>query len=310
MSPHLMMKYRLASFGGLRKGESSQPSSTTTVQKADPWEGQQPYLKDVFAEAQRQYQSGTPTYYQGQKTASVDPATLAAQQSLTANSGVQQGQADLTAATNRFNMTDARDVNTNPYLQSAIQAAIRPMVQNFNDAGGTMANIRSEGVVNQQGGGTRQGIAEGIAASRLNQQIGDVASTMASAGYQSGLDASGKAVALAPQVQAMQTAPAAALDAVGQQRQTYEQQQINDAIDQWNWEQNLPSAKLANYQNLVQGSYGGTGSSTSTGTTPTAQRNPLMGAVGGAMAGFQLGSMVPGIGGPIGAGVGALLSFL
>ena len=30
---------------------------STTVQKADPWEGQQPYLKDVFKQAKKFYDS-------------------------------------------------------------------------------------------------------------------------------------------------------------------------------------------------------------------------------------------------------------
>lgn len=284
-------------------------TSTTTVQKADPWAGQQSYLTDIFTEAQKQYQSPTPQYYSGPVTASADPLTLEAQQKLQTAAGTQDVVANNTAAANNFNMTDARDVNSNPYLQAAIQAAITPMVQNFNDAGGVMSNIRTEGVTNQQGGGSRQGVAEGIAASRLNQQIGDVASTMASQGYQSGLDASTKAIAVAPQVQSMLATPAQTLDAVGQQKQSYEQQAINDIIDKWNWEQNLPAAKLAQYQNTVQGNYGGTSSGMSTGTTPTASRNPIMGALGGAMSGMSLAPML-GLSGPVGAGIGALLSFL
>ncbi len=32
--------------------------STQTVQKSDPWEGAQPFLKDVFQQSQGLYQSG------------------------------------------------------------------------------------------------------------------------------------------------------------------------------------------------------------------------------------------------------------
>ena len=32
--------------------------STTTVQKADPWEGQQPYRKEVVEEAKKLYENG------------------------------------------------------------------------------------------------------------------------------------------------------------------------------------------------------------------------------------------------------------
>jgi hypothetical protein len=36
----------------------------TTVQKSDPWSGQQPYLSQQFAEAQKLYQNKTPQYNQ------------------------------------------------------------------------------------------------------------------------------------------------------------------------------------------------------------------------------------------------------
>ena len=36
--------------GGIM-GSSGGSSTTTTVQKADPWSGQQPYLRDVFSQA-------------------------------------------------------------------------------------------------------------------------------------------------------------------------------------------------------------------------------------------------------------------
>ena len=51
--------------------------STTTVQKADPWSGQQPYLKEIFGEAQRLYQSGSlaPSFYPGQTVAQESPWT-------------------------------------------------------------------------------------------------------------------------------------------------------------------------------------------------------------------------------------------
>ena len=38
---------------------------TTTTQKADPWSGQQPYLKFGFNQAQNLYNSGGPQFYPG-----------------------------------------------------------------------------------------------------------------------------------------------------------------------------------------------------------------------------------------------------
>lgn len=63
-------------------GKGSSGGSTTTVQKADPWEGQQPYLvggihingvpiAGTFYEANKLYQNGqlAPEYYPGQTVA-------------------------------------------------------------------------------------------------------------------------------------------------------------------------------------------------------------------------------------------------
>ena len=52
-------------------GSSGGSSNTTTIQKADPWSGQQPYLRDIFAEAKKLYDSGglSVDYYPGSPVA-------------------------------------------------------------------------------------------------------------------------------------------------------------------------------------------------------------------------------------------------
>ena len=49
--------------GLCRFGGGSQSGSTTTVQKSDPWSGQQPYLTFGFNEAQNLFDSATPQYF-------------------------------------------------------------------------------------------------------------------------------------------------------------------------------------------------------------------------------------------------------
>ena len=73
--------------------------STTTVQKADPWSGQQPYLKEIFQEAQGLYQSGgmAPAYYPGQTVAPESAWTqqaraMQAQRALEGSASVQNAQ--------------------------------------------------------------------------------------------------------------------------------------------------------------------------------------------------------------------------
>jgi hypothetical protein len=210
-------------YEGGGKGGGSAPTQTVQ-QSSSPWAGQQPYLSDIFARAQANMNSGGPAYYPGQVTATPDALTTQAQNTLIGAATQQGNLANTTAASNQFNMTNARDVNSNPFLQAAIDAAIRPLTRSFTQAGGTLNQTRDQAQGAGQFGGSRQGVAEGIANQAYLDKVGDVASTMASQGYQSGLDASIKSAALTPQTQQALAAPAASLDAVGQQRNAYAQQ--------------------------------------------------------------------------------------
>lgn len=58
---------------------------------------------------------------------------------------------------------------TNPYLQQQADALTANLTRNFNE--NVMPGIRSEALASGQYGGSRQGIAEGLAASRLNQDL-------------------------------------------------------------------------------------------------------------------------------------------
>jgi hypothetical protein len=91
---------------------------------------------------------------------------------------------------------------------------------------------------------------------------------------------------------------AAALSEAGGVKDDYQQQLINADIDRYNYESQQPLTALSNYNQLIQGTYGGTST-----TTGQQQRGSLLGgALGGAASGAALGSMF----GPVGTGVGAL----
>lgn len=90
-----------------------------------------------------------------------------------------------------FLMGPALDPQNNPALQSAIQAAIRPVTDTYSQT--VMPGIRSEAINNNMMGSNRQGIAEGIASKGLMNQVGDIASKLSNEGYNAGLDALTKA---------------------------------------------------------------------------------------------------------------------
>ena len=80
--------------------KSGGATSTTTVQKADPWSGQQPYLRDVFAEAKKFYDSGrlTPDFYPGNTV--VQPSVWSQQALQMQAERALSGSASLNAAQN------------------------------------------------------------------------------------------------------------------------------------------------------------------------------------------------------------------
>lgn len=79
------------------------------------------------------------------------------------------------------------DANANPFLQSYMAAALHPLQDQFSNV--TMPGIAGDAITAGGFGGSRQGIAEGLAAKGLSQASGDVTSKMASEGYGQGIGA-------------------------------------------------------------------------------------------------------------------------
>lgn len=277
-----------------------------TLEKSDPWAGQQPYLLDLFARAQQQ--SEQPAQYFPQSTvAPQSQATLQGQQEALHTAQGALGTLGLAGTKNAlFNLGPAMDVSTNPYLQSAIAAAQRPVIQQFTDPGGPLSQARTQFVDTGGYGGSRHALTESVLGGRLSQTLGDISSTLASRGYETGLDAAIRQQALLPQTQAAALAPATTMSQVGAQQDAYQQQLLSDMVSRWNFEQGEPWQRLGQYGGLIQGNLG----SQTTSTAPGAATNPLLGAAGGAVAGAGTGAAIGSAYTPYGAAIGALLGYL
>lgn len=288
----------------LKKGGGGS-TSTNTIQNADPWVGQQPYIKDVLAEAQKQYQGAGPVPYSGDMVANQTADTIAGQNALrTAANGSISGIASQGQQAAGFGLADVLNPQTNQYLQDSVNQSIQPIIQNFQES--VLPSLRSGAGNAGQYGGTRQGIAEGLATDRLGQTISNMVSNRYSDAYDRGLQTFEKTLALLPQTAQLQTLQGTTLDAIGQQNQQQAQNELSAQIGQYNDLQNLDANKLAAYQQLIQGNYGGQSSSTATG--PGAPQTSWMAnALGGAATGASLATSL-GMSGPWGAGIGAVLS--
>jgi hypothetical protein len=296
----------------LKQGGGGSGKSTSVTQNYSPAEAAQ--RAQVQAEASRLYNQTASTIagspYTGAQVVPLSGDSITGQNlaKQSATNQINTINPQLQAAT-QFGLSDVMDVNSNPYLQASIDAAVRPITESYTDPNGVLSNIRTNSMLNGgQGTSSRQGIAEGIAAGRYANAIGDVSARVASEGYGQGLDTFSKTLGLTPGTMAAMNQPAQTFSAVGAQNEGIAQAQENYMADARNWDLNAAWAPLQNWANIV---YGGTGANSSTTSTGGgAQRNPLLGAMGGALSGYQLGTMGGATFGPAGAIGGAILGGL
>ncbi len=254
---------------------------TNTVQKADPWVGQQPYLTDIYGESQRLYRGGPMEFFPGQTYAAPSDRTLQAEQMIADQAlGSQQVMANQAALANQFGLMQPQMLSQNPYLAGATEAALRPI---YGQAQGLLQQARRGATAAGQLGGTRQAILEqGVIADYL-QKAGDISSQMYSDAYSDAIDAQQRAISLAPTVMQMGLAPAQTLGQVGLSEQARQQQAIDDARARFEFAQQAPQQALRDYSAVTLGSIlpGTTTTSMSGGDPSFMQR-----AVGGTLLGI------------------------
>lgn len=278
-------------------------NSTSTTQNYSPEEAAR--RTQVMDKALAVYNSTAPLIasqgFPGAKVVPFSQETLAAQNLAVNNAyGAQQGIEQINQGIN-YGLNGAMDVNNNPYLGKAIDAAIRPITQSYTDTGGVLSQIRDGSQDAGQFGSSRQGIAEGIAAGRYANELGDVTSKMTSAAYDKGQDTFARTLMFAPEGIKAGMMPVDWLSGVGAQKEALGQEQAQYASDEQMWGYNSQWAPLNNLANLIYGAGSSQGTTTSQGPKP--QRNRLGGATGGAMAGAS-------VGGPWGAVIGGVLGAL
>ena len=275
----------------------------TMTQDTELSKAQAPFMTDLLRQAQALQRQGGPDPYTGKMLADLSPDVTAGQNYV--RNYAQGTSQDLIGAQNQalVQQLGAPDMNS-PVLRDAQEAAIRPVVRQFNES--VLPQIRNDAVAAGGFGGSRQGLAEGVASDRLQQNILDTTSKMALDYYGQGLTAQGRGLALAPQAIQAGALPGQMLDAVGQQQMEYQQQLINEQIQRFQDQEMQPWNNLGMYQSLISGNMG------SSTTSQLAKTNPLMSALGGAAVGGGLGAALGGAAkgstyGWWGAAAGALL---
>lgn len=285
-------------------GGSSQPTqTTTTTAKMSP---EQQELYKLALPGVKEFAATVPERYPGQ-VAGFDPAQTAGQNIALASAIPQQMLAN-TALGSSTALQSPEFAASNPWLDQAISASVRPITEAYQQD--ILPGIRDQFQGAGQGfGGSRRAIADARATSDYMRNVGDTASKLGLGAYNTNIDAMVKALGLTPQTQQAQVAPGLTVSGVGDVRQNMAQQQLNEFISGFNYEQLAPFLQSQDIISLISGIPGGTTTSLSTGNV--AQANPFSKILGGAATGASLGSAImPGIGTGVGAGIGGLLAFL
>jgi hypothetical protein len=306
-----ILKHRLARPGRFEKSGGG-GSTTSTTMSYSPEESAR-RLK-VFDEGERIYNATAPAIteagYPGAKPVPFGEHTNAAMQNLWnyASSQLPQQLQGYNNSLN-FSLHDVLYPESNPALQGYMNAAIRPITESYMDPNGVMSQIRTEAGQAGQLGGSRQGIAEGIAAGRYANAVGDTAANVANAGYGQGLTAMGRAQTLAPAYAEMGSMPAQLQGQVGSMFDTQTQQVENYNADSRMWDLNAPWLPLQNFADIVFGGASPRTTTTATGGGGQSTMGKVAGAGATGLATYAMLALNPataGIAIPVGVAMGAL----
>lgn len=285
-------------------GGGSSGGTTTTVQKSDPWAGQQPYLQGgpgipgVMPEAARLYQQNPLQFYPGQTFAPLSSETETA---LQAQTNRALTGSPVTGAMN----TELQKTLSGGYLDAASNPYLMPMAENIR------AQVQPAIDARFAAGGRGQ---SGLGARAVSQGVTDALATQAYNNYNNERTNQMRAMMFAPQAAMNDYQDIAKLQEVGNVREDLQQQQINEAMQRFQFDNMEPYQRLGLYNQLVQGNYGGQ----TTGSQTLPRRSVGTNVLGGGLAGGGLGYLAsnslgfssPWTGAAYGAGGGALLGGL
>ena len=268
--------------GGGGKGGGGE---STTTSSAAPWSAQIPYLiggknsqgmevKGVFPEAARLYESGglAGEYYPNSTVADESGYTTQARQMI-ANRATN-GDANIdTAASSMASILNGSALSNNSGLNALNQYAqsTNPYIDALYSQAADKTNAAINGNFSQNG---RYG--SGAQANAIADADTNLANQMYSNAYNQAVSAAGNAanaynqginsqIAAATPAQSLSNqayTDASQLAQAGTSLDDYNQSVVDADVDRWNYNQQRDMTALQNYLNLVGGSYGGSGTST------------------------------------------------
>lgn len=238
-------------------GGGQQESKTTT--SIDP--AIKPYVTYGLEEAKRLYESQSPSFFPGQTYVSPSEQTQKALQ--IAQERAMAGS-PLTRAAQDEALATIQGRGVNPFLAGALEQTNRLSGEQFNrNIQNLQSSAASAGRYGSNAMGQQAGTAQDIFARALTEQGGNLAFQSAEAERQRQMAAVNNASSMAN----ADYNDINQLLKIGQTTEGYDAAKLQDAMNRFNFEQNLPQMKLSQYANLY--STAPQGSTTTQTATPT-----------------------------------------
>lgn len=264
-----------------------------------------PFLTEGLRQAQELFLRQQPSMFPGQTYVSPSEQTL---QSLQAQEDIArqaspilgQAQQAYTSSLGQVGQTAAGGfLNANPYQQAMMEAATRPLTQQFSQA--VLPGISSLYSKSGRLGSGAMERALGTATESYGRSLGDITANIAGSQYQQerGLQqqAQLQQAALAqaaPQMYGQQFLPSQTLAQIGAQREAIAAQPLQEQMSRFAYQQRLPYEQLSGYLSSVYGSpLGQFGSPAAQPTYQNRTAGALGGALAGGLGGYALGQAFP-----------------
>ena len=254
----------------------------TQIQELSPT--QAPFVEYGLGEAQRLYQSATPSFFPAQTFVGPSQQT---QSGLTAmQNRALEGNPLVPAAQQQYLSTIEGDMlgATNPYFQQRFQTAADAASQQYFDA---VNQINSKASMAGRYGSGAFDELQDRARTQFGQNLTNTAGQLAFDNFARERQNQLMAAQQAPMLAQQDYADIGQLLQTGQIAEGYQQQALQDAINRFDFQQNIPQQRL---QNFLSAAYGAPLGGRTTAQVP---KGGMQGLLGGALTGAALTSMIP-----------------
>jgi len=221
-------------------GGGQQPTTTTT--SIDP--SIKPYVTYGLEEGKRLYESGTPTFFPGQTYVSPSGQT---QQALKMAQERAMAGSPLTRAAQDETLATIQGRGVNPFLAGALEGVNRQAGVDYTNV---IQDLNSRTASAGRYGSAAQGQQIGQAQDIFARNIAEAGNRMAFQAAEAERQRQMAAVGAAPQMAQADYADIQRLLTVGGAKEAQGAAELQDAMNRFNFQQNIPQAKLSQFANL------------------------------------------------------------